>query len=174
MIRKLSVVVAAVVLFAAAPQQAQSQVLLGPSASFSSEYDFGVGATLMFGLPSVTPGLGVMGDFLIYFPDVIDYWEFNANATYDIQIENAKVAPFVLAGLNIGHGSVDAIDFDDPDFSYEFDGDSSTKLGLNLGGGIAFNVGKFRPRVTAKVILGGIESGAFAVIGTLPFVIAGD
>jgi hypothetical protein len=170
MIRKLSVVVAAVVLFAAAPQQAQSQVLLGPSASFSSEYDFGVGATIMFGLPSVTPGLGVMGDFLIYFPDNFDYWEFNANATYDIQVKDSKVAPFVLAGLNVGHASLD-IGEDYPDFDFS---DSTTDIGLNLGGGIAFNVGKFRPRVTAKFILGGVESGAFAVIGTLPFVIAGD
>ena len=172
MIRKLSVVIAAVVLFAAAPQQAQSQVLLGPSVSFSSEYDFGVGATIMFGLPSVTPGLGVMGDFLIYFPDNFDYWEFNANATYDIQVKNSKVAPFVLAGLNVGHASIDYEGGSElPDFDFS---DSTTDIGLNLGGGIAFNVGKFRPRVTAKVILGGVESGAFAVIGTLPFVIAGD
>ena len=172
MIRKLCVIVGAAVLFAGAPQQAQGQVLLGPSVAFSSEYDFGVGATLMFGLPSVTPGLGVMGDFYIYFPDNFDYWEFNANATYDIQVRNSKVAPFVLAGLNIGHASV-AVDGipELPDFDFS---DSTTDIGFNLGGGIAFDVGKFRPRVTAKVILGGVESGAFAVMGTLPFVIAGD
>ena len=167
MIRKLSVIVAVGVLFAAAPQQAQAQVLLGPSAAFSSEYDFGVGATIMFGLPSVTPGLGAMGDFYIYFPDGFDYWEFNANATYDIQVKNSKVAPFVLAGLNVGHASAG---YSIGEESYD---DSTTDLGLNLGGGIAFNAGKFRPRVTAKFILGGVNDG-FAVMGTLPFVIAGD
>ena len=156
--RKLVTVLGAAALFSIAASPTQAQVLLGPTLAFHDEVDLGIGATVELDAPSVSEGVGFMGDFLIFFPDVGDYLEFNLNGTYDFPLQESTVLPFALGGLNIGRGSVG-------DFS-------NTDVSLNLGGGIAFDAGSFRPRVGGRFVLG--DGTEFVVFATLPFLVSGD
>lgn len=160
--RKFVTVVGAAALFSLAPLSAQGQVLLGPTLAFHGDFDFGVGATVGFAADNITEGFGFMGDILFYFPDVGSFLEFNANATYDFPLEDSTVLPFVLGGLNFARYSVDILG---QDFS-------STDVNLNLGGGIAFDAGSFRPKAGVRLVVGG--GSAVVIFATLPFVVGGN
>lgn len=139
----------------AIPSTAQAQVSFGALAAYHDDFDLGIGAYVGFPLESVYEGLRGQADFTYFFPDsdFIDYFEINANALYDIDIESS-VTPFVLGGINIARVSVD-----DPTGlgdAFGFDA-SSTEFGLNLGGGVAFDAGSLRPSVGARIELGGGE-----------------
>jgi hypothetical protein len=128
-------------------------VTLGPTLAYHDDADFGIGAALGLPLDSFGEGVGFLADFIWFFPEFVDYWELNGNVTYDLPLEDSTIVPFVLGGLNIAHASVT--------------GASNTELGLNLGGGIEFDAGTFRPSVGLRVELSGGEG--FVFFGTLPF-----
>lgn len=156
MIRRVSgsVVFAALLALSAVPTQAQ--VLLGPEVAWNDDADFGVGVGVETRLPSLHPAISFMGDFLWFFPDFdADYFEFNGNLTYDLPLEETTVVPFALAGLNVA--TVDG------------SGDGDTDVGLNLGGGVKFNMGSFRPRVAGRFAVG---NDTFTLFFLLPFTIA--
>lgn len=159
--RKLVSGLAAAAFLALAPLTAQAQMQFGPTLGIHEHFDVGIGATLSGQAPSLGQGVGFMADFVFYFPDVGDYFELNGNITYDFPLENSTVVPFVLGGLNIGHRSFEVNGLDA----------SNTEVGINLGGGIAFDAGSFRPSVAAKVDIGGYEG--FVVFATLPFQVGG-
>lgn len=156
----LFVVLAALVL---APGAASSQATLGPLLAYHDDVDFGIGVALGLPVTSIEPGAGLLADFVWFFPEGTgtDYWEINGNATYDFPLQNSTVLPFVLAGLNIGHFSIDTGTISGGD----------TELGLNLGGGIEFDAGSFRPSAGLRVTLGGYEG--FVLFITLPFELGG-
>lgn len=156
--RKLVTVLGAAALFSFVPMAAQAQVLIGPTLAWHDDVDFGIGATVLIDLPSIAEGAGFMGDFIYFFPDGFDYFEFNLNGTYDFPLEDSTVLPFVLGGLNIGRVSVDV-----PGFG----SGSETDVALNLGGGIAFDAGSFRPKVGGRFAFG--DGTGFVVFATLPF-----
>ena len=148
---------AAVAVFAA-PRAAQAQVTLGPTAAFHGDFDFGIGATVAAPLDALGEGFGLLADFLYFFPEGnLDYLELNGNVTYDLPLEDSPVMPFVLGGLNIARASVEAFGVSA----------SNTEIGLNVGGGIEFDAGSFRPTVGARFELSGGEG--FVIWGTLPF-----
>lgn len=159
--RKLVSGLAAAAFLALVPMTAHAQVQLGPTLAIHDDFDVGIGATLSGQAPSLGQGVGFMGDFVFYFPDAGDYFEINGNVTYDFPLESSTVMPFVLGGLNIGRYSVDVLGEDR----------SNTEVGINLGGGIAFDAGSFRPSVALKVDIGGYEG--FVVFATLPFQMGG-
>ncbi len=171
--RKLMSVLVGAALFAFAPQNVFGQFLLGPEVAWNDDFDIGIGAGVEFDLDNLLEGLGLQGDFLYFFPGDVaglesfdqDYMEFNANATYDFPLKNSTVVPYALAGANIGIASLDYTG------SGEVSVSDGTEVGLNLGGGIQFDLGKFRPRVGARFVLGGWET--FTIYGFLPFVIGG-
>ena len=147
---------------ALAPSMVQAQTTLGPTLAMHDDGDLAIGATLGAPMASLGEGIGLMADFLIFFPDAGSYFEVNANLTYDFPLENSTVVPFVLAGVNIGHASVDT--------GVTGVGTvSDTDAGLNVGGGIAFDAGNFRPSVAGRFRLGG--GTGFVVFATLPFVL---
>jgi hypothetical protein len=160
--RKLVTVLGAAALLSFVPVAAQAQVLIGPTLAFHDDFDFGIGATVGFDLPSIAEGAGFMGDFIYFFPDGFDYFEFNLNGTYDFPIEDSTVMPFVLAGLNIGRVSVDIGGLGSA---------SNTDVALNLGGGVAFDAGSFRPKVGGRFAFG--DGTGFVVFATLPFDVSG-
>lgn len=137
-----------------------AQVQVGPTLAFSDDFDFGIGATLTTQAPGLGEGVGFMGEFLIFFPDVdgFNYFELNGNVTYAFPLEDSTVLPFALAGLNIARASVDA-----PGFGSE----SNTEIGLNLGGGITFDLGSVRPSVGGRFAIG--DMNHFVFFATLPF-----
>lgn len=167
--KKLMTVLGAVTIFAIAPNAVEGQIYLGPEVAYHDDFNFGIGAVVEFDTPSITPGMGFWGDFIIFFPgDNQDYFEFNANLTYDFPLEDAPVVPFALAGLNIGRWSYDAGDID-PEFGV---GDtSSTDLGFNLGGGVQFQAGSFNPRAGIRVTIA--DNTGIVFFASLPFQVAG-
>lgn len=164
MIKKITFAAIAGSVFMLAPTQAQAQVQLGPTVAFHDDFDFGVGAMVGFGIPALGEGVNFLGDFTVFFPDTdnLDYWEINGNVTYDIPVEGAAVAPFLLGGLNVAQVSIDAPTIGDT---------SETELGLNLGGGLRFAAGTLEPIVGARVELSGGEG--FVVFASLPFNLGG-
>jgi len=155
--RKLRTLLGAAALLAITPLAARAQVLLGPTLAWHDDADIGIGATVGFELPDVATGVGFLGDFIIFFPDGFDYFELNGNVTYDFPLAESTVLPFALAGLNIAHSSVDTA----------FGDVSDTDVGLNIGGGIAFDAGSFRPKAGGRFRLG--DGTAFVLFITLPF-----
>jgi len=163
--RRLFSVLAAAAFLAVGASGVDAQVQLGPTLVFSDEVDFGVGATLNAEAPQLGEGVGFLGEFLIYFPDTdgLDFFEINGNLTYDFPLENSTVLPFALGGLNVSRTSIDA---------GGLGGASNTDIGLNLGGGIRFDLGSFRPAVGGRFAIGDIDH--FIIFGTLPFEVAGS
>ena len=138
----------------------QAQVTLGPTLAWENDLDLGIGATLRAPVASIGEGVGIMADFLIFFPDLSDYFEINANVTYDLPLEESTVVPFVLAGLTIGRssGEVANISFSD------------TATRLNIGGGLEFDAGTFRPTAGLRIELG--DGDAFVLFASLPFALS--
>jgi hypothetical protein len=149
---------AALAVSALAPGAVRAQTTLGPLLAIHDEGDFGIGAALGLPLDNVGEGIGLLADFVFFFPEVGDYWEINGNGTYSFPLENSSVLPFVLAGLNIGHASVGTF--------------SNTDLGLNIGGGIEFDAGSVRPTAGLRATLR--DGSGFIVFITLPFEIGGN
>jgi hypothetical protein len=142
----------------AVPSFAQAQTTLGPTIAYHNDYDFGVGAVLALPLEAVDPAIGVLADFIIFFPEGnVDYFEVNGNLTYDFAIEDSSVVPFALAGLNVARRSVDVGGFNG----------SNTEMGLNLGGGVKFIAGSLRPMVGLRLEIEGGDG--FVIFGSLPF-----
>lgn len=158
--RKLVSGFAAAALLAFAPLGAQAQVQLGPTLAFSDEVDFGIGATLSAQAPQLGESLGFMGEFLYFFPegDGFDFFEINGNVTYSFPLDESTVLPFALGGLNIARASVDAGGLGSA---------SNTDIGVNLGGGISFDLGSFRPSAGGRFVLGDFDH--FVFFATLPF-----
>lgn len=138
------------------PATAQAQTTVGPTVAYDADAKFGIGATLGTALTSAGEGFGILADFLVFFPEgSTNYMEINANVTYDFPLENSTIVPFLLGGLNIARFSNDIVDV------------SATEVGLNLGGGIDFDAGNFRPTAGVRAEVNGGEALVFFI--TLPF-----
>ncbi|MEX2465519.1 MAG: hypothetical protein WD995_01330 [Gemmatimonadota bacterium] len=161
MIRTLRALAVAAALVAV-PGFAQAQTTLGPTVAYHNDFDFGIGAALGLPFGAAHPNVGFLGDFLIFFPDApgVDFLEINGNLTYDIPIEDAAVLPFALAGLNIARISFDSNALP-----------SNTEIGLNVGGGIKFDAGVFRPMVGIRLEIEGGDG--FVIFGSVPFALGG-
>lgn len=155
--RKLVSGFAAAALLAFAPLGAQAQVQIGPTLAVSDEVDFGIGATLSTQAPQLGESLGFMGEFIVFFPDAGDYFEINGNVMYSFPLTESTVLPFALAGLNIARFSSDVGDF------------SNTEIGINLGGGITFDLGSFRPSIGGRFTINDLVNDHFVFFATLPF-----
>jgi hypothetical protein len=154
--------------FVFAPLPSQAQVALGPKVAFGTDdIGPGVGVAVELPLPSLHESVGLLGDFTYFFPDAeaLDYFQLNANLTYDFSTDGS-ITPFALGGLVIARTSVD-IDTQFGDF-----GGSSTDIGLNLGGGIAFDAGDFRPKVGGMFQLE--DSSLLQIFAILPFSVGGS
>ena len=138
----------------AAPVTVSGQTTIGPVLAYENDANFGIGASLGTALKDLGNGFGLLADFLIFFPEAGDYLELNGNVTYDFPLENSSAVPFFLGGLNLARASTDL-------------GGSNTSLGLNLGGGIDFDLGNFRPTAGIRAQLEGGDGLVFFV--TLPF-----
>lgn len=150
----------------ASPRQMEAQVQIGPTLAYHSDFDFGIGGTLNVQMPALGDRIGFMTDLLVFFPDPdgLDYLEINGNLTYGFPLENQNVRPFALVGLNVARASVD--------LPGEIDSSDDTEIGLNLGGGVTFDLGAFRPTAGARAEVGGGEG--FVIFFTVPFEVGGN
>ncbi|HEX6135196.1 MAG TPA: hypothetical protein VFZ24_14605 [Longimicrobiales bacterium] len=139
--------VAAALVIGTADAQAQA---FGVQGNWSDDFDLGIGARLELGLPNLFTTEGpfsntyLIGSFDWFFPDddpvEFDYWEINANLA--IPITATTIDPYAGLGLNIGHISVDATDTSD------------TEVGLNLLGGLRFNLGNVGAFTEGRFVIG--------------------
>jgi len=98
--------------------------------SFAQEGQFQAGATYGF-----TEEISGAADVIFFFPENIDWFEFNANGHYKFLAEEG-MSVYGLAGLNYVSISVDI-----PSFNGSGGGSvSNSEIGLNLGGGAEFDV----------------------------------
>jgi len=156
--KKLLCVVALVGVLGA-PATVSAQVSLGPALAFHDDFDFGIGAFADIPVPSLAPGLSIVPNFLFWFPDGGDAWELNGDVSYAFQVsEDTPVLPFAFAGLNILNIGPDG-------------GDSKTKIGLNLGGGIGFRAERLQPFVGAKFEIQ--DGSGFVIFGGVGFPVGG-
>ena len=146
--------------------QAQGQVQVGPTLAVSDDVDVGIGATLSAQAPQLDENLGFIGEFILFFPEGSDYFEINGNATYSFPLAESTVLPFVLGGLNIARASYDVDAVRDV---------SDTEIGINLGGGITFDAGSFRPSIGGRFAINDlfIVRDHFVFFATLPFEVGG-
>lgn len=162
-------VVAFGLLFGASTLSAQG-VRVGGQISFADDTDFGIGPRLGIELPSIAPGLWLVGSFDYFFPDrglagtssssSIDYWEFNANLLYGVDLPDVtNLEPYFGAGLNLARQSVTP---NDGSASV-----SDSRLGLNLVAGLDFPLTAITPFVEIRLEVDGGDQ--FVVTGGLTF-----
>lgn len=142
------------------PASASAQVTLGPLAGFHDDVDFGIGAFVSIPVPSLDPNLSIVPSFLYYFPgDPLKYWEINGDVMYAFEVSaDTPVLPFAFAGLNFASFGVDGFD-------------SSTEVGLNLGGGVQFRAESVNPFAGAKLQIGDIDG--LVIFGGVGFPVGG-
>lgn len=158
--RRLAFSTLALAALVAAPSSAEAQVRFGGTVAYHLDLEaLGVGAVVKAPLPALHENVGIMGDFTWYFPDGFDYFEVNGNLTYDFLMEDSSITPFALGGLVIARTSFDSEEVFGVDI-----GGSSTDVGLNLGGGIAFE-GSLSPMVGAKLEIQ--DGSGFVIFGSV-------
>ena len=164
--RKLVAGAVALALVALTAPDARAQVYLGPQVSVAEDVDVGVGVNVGVPLASLHENLEFSGNFTLYFPDVIDYWEVDGNVRYLFALEgNSAMVPFVMAGLAIGNSSWDGDDI--PGVA----DDSNTELGLRVGGGAKFPMDRLTPFVDLGLTIGDLPD--FILRGGFTFPLGG-
>jgi hypothetical protein len=109
-------------------QPLHGQAAFGVQGNYGTEADLGVGGRLLMNIPNTNLEAVVSAD--VFFPDGVDWLEFNGNIFYHFHMPDApSVLPYLGGGLNLARISGNG---------------STTEAGLNLGGGIRFP----RPGVT--------------------------
>ena len=160
---RLKVLAAAVgFVLAAGVRAAEAQgVRFAPEVSVGDDADFGIGARVNFDMSSSfgSPGFFIVGSFDYFFPgNNINYWELNGNLGWLIPGVRGNVRPYVGAGLNYAHISIDNCTGDC----------GSSDVGVNLLGGINFQTRtRIMPFIEAKVEAGGGEQ--FVLTGGIYF-----
>jgi len=120
-----------------------AQTRLGGALAFATDTDFGLQFNSEF---FVSDNISVAPDFTLYFPgNSENFWTINANGHYYFMEPSSGV--YGLAGLQIGT-------------STGF-GQSFTRLGLNLGGGYAHDLGNFLPFGELKFVVGDFDQLVF-------------
>jgi len=135
---------------------ATSQVSAGVQGNWASDTDIGVGARAILGLGGIVKGFETFGSFDYFFPSDdsgadIAYWETNANLVYRVNAGGNSTTPYIGTGLNFAYTKVST-----NALGGEISG-SDTQGGLNLLGGIIFEVGRLNPFLEARFELGGGE-----------------
>ena len=152
--------------FGAASLSAQA-VRVGGQVSFADDADFGLGPRIAFALSSLTSGLWLVGSFDYFFPDQgldgmpgnREYWEINSNLLYHVDLVDAtNLEPYFGAGLNVARRTIP---------SAVPEAESTTRLGLNLVGGLNFPLAGLTPFVELRFEIAGGEQ--FVIAGGILF-----
>lgn len=135
---------------------------------WSSDYDLGIGARVVFGLQSLFPKTPLDGivSFDYFFPSApagvsAHYWEINGNVAYRFRVPTrSSLRPYAGGGLNIAHASAG------PSGGTSV---SATKAGLNLLGGTTFRIkgSNLTPFAEARGEIGGGKT--FIITGGVRF-----
>lgn len=149
--RRLLPAALAVCLLIGLPSASQAQersVFFGPQINWGfDDAEFGIGGRVLGAIPNT--GFAIIGSFDYFFPgNDVTYWEINGNGVYRFAIpDNPNFTPYAGAGLNIARVSRDVGD----------ETRSDSDIGLNLLGGLEWDVGSFRPFGELRVEIDGGE-----------------
>ena len=145
---------------------AAAQVSVGIQANWSSDTDLGVGIQTALDLGAIVKGLETVGSFHYFFPGTrhgaeASYRELNANLVYRINVQDHTVIPYVGTGFNVSYysASVHVLDIDASG--------SEILNGLNVLGGLIFDLGRFKPFIEGRVKTG--DSTQFVASAGLRF-----
>ena len=138
---RVSLVLAGLLVLAA-PAYAENDIEFGAQLSWADDTDIGIGARAQLGTNEIVEQTRVAASFDWFFPDGgtgvdFSYFEFNINGHYMLPIEAEAVDFYAGGGINIARAS---IDYDD---DIPFIGGTSvsdTEIGLNLLGGVDFDI----------------------------------
>ena len=163
---------AIVLLALSIPGRTSAQARIGPYLAYHDDADLGIGGFVTVPLHSLDENLSFAGDMGVFFPDHwggrthdVSYWEINADGLYTFPLEEYSFTPWALVGVNIAHWSVGRDAFERPSVE-------DTELGINLGGGLTFGSGPFRPFAGVKIELDGGRGGV--LFGGLSFALANE
>ena len=146
--KKIIVTILLFISFLSYSQDSMAQAQIGGGLVFG--FDIGtVGINLRGDIP-VTEEIDVVPGFIYYFESDISIFEFNANGHYNFEASDV-VQPYALAGLNISR-----FEYDNEFRGVGFDIDG-TDIGLNLGGGVNFELGNINAFAEGRLLLGGFE-----------------
>ena len=130
--------------------QAQENTRIGGFLAYGTEIEnIGIGANAEF---PIMENLTISPSFIYYLPKKeymvkVNWFEVNANANYYF-INQDNLSVYALGGLN--YSSV-KVSFDDAWLgSYS---SSDGRFGLNLGGGVNFNLGVITPFAELKYVI---------------------
>ncbi len=133
--------------------QAQEDIRIGAFLAYGSEIEnMGIGVNAEF---PILENLTIAPSFIYYLPKEefgvkINWLELNANANYYF-VANEGISVYGMGGLNYSSVKVSY------DNNYLFGSNYSAtdgRIGLNLGGGINFNIGsRFVPFATVKYVV---------------------
>ena len=137
---------------------ANAQLRFGAQGNFGDDVDFGVGARMTTDLAAVK-GLSLTGAFDYFFPDGFDYFEVNANATYNFAISNSQFVPYVGGGLTFGRASFDS--------KYLSDWSDNEIMPSILGGAKILMNNGMSPFLELRIELSGYEQ--FVITGGILF-----
>lgn len=140
-----------------------AQTTVGAAAGYHTDLEeFGIGAYAGIPVPTLHENLSINPSFIYYLVDGATMFEVNGDAVFRFPLaENTSMVPFALAGINIFRTSIDILGTSV----------SSTDVGLNLGGGLAFPMASVTPVVGAKFE---IQDGTgFLVFGGIGFPLGG-
>jgi len=147
----------AVFAMALGASQAQAQAI-GVQGSWGSDSDLGVGARLEYNLPNLISSTGplantfLIGSFDYFFmdcPEGLDCGWMEGNLNLAVPVGTSSLRPYAGAGLNVAVVKVSVDGFDASE--------SATEVGLNVLGGLRFNLGGLSTYGEGRFELGGGE-----------------
>lgn len=163
----------ALAFLAAAP--ADAQVRFGPEVAWGDDLDLGLGGRVTADIDAFSESgsealqeLRGIGEF-IWYVDPIDNcddcsaWEINLNGAVPLNLGETDNDFYAGAGLNIARISIDT-GVDIPGFDEDV---SDTEVGLNLLGGLNFELGALAAFAEAGLRVSGSEQ--FVIAGGLTF-----
>jgi outer membrane protein X len=145
---------------------AQTETRIGGLLAYGTEIEsIGIGANAEF---PIIEKLTISPSFIYYLPKdedggKINWFEVNANANYYL-LDQENVGVYGLAGLN--YSSIKVKIDGDAVFGEDFSV-SDGRLGLNLGGGANFNLGKLTPFTEIKYVI--IDRGQLVIAAGVKF-----
>lgn len=137
-------------------QSVDGAIRVGGHLGYGSDIEsFGIGAR---GDYAVTQNILLAPDFMYFFGDDdfgidINWFDINLNGNYLIEINNPDLIPYALGGLNIAITSLDCNDI----LASICEDRSNTEIGLNVGGGLDYLMGKLVLFGELRVVLGNAD-----------------
>ncbi len=143
-------------------QKIDAQITMGGGLAYGSEIE-NVGINIT-GQYFMKDNIAIEGSFTYYIPKSfgsilvlgadysIKWYEINVNANYYFM--EGKIKPYGLAGLNYSIISIPTF----INFGSDLTNESSSKIGLNIGGGVDFDLGKkIIPFAQLKYVVGDFD-----------------